>query len=142
MPLLWSHAEFLKLLVARENGGRPIEMLVDVERRYAGATPPAAARSRWRTEAPLLLLAALRELLIEDREPFSLRFGIDGWKEPRDRDATLGPFGLWSVALTADDVGGHASVEFTRRYGERWEGKDHTVALARTPVTHALRRAR
>ncbi len=142
MPLLWSHAEFLKLLVARENGGRPIEMLVDVERRYAGATPPAAAQSRWRTEAPVVLLVAPRELLIEDREPFSLHFGINGWKEPRDRDATQGPFGLWSVALKADDLGGQASVQFTRRYGERWEGKDHSVSLVRTAGAHALQLAR
>ena len=36
MPLLWAHAEFLKLLIARESG-RPVELLQVVEQRYGGS---------------------------------------------------------------------------------------------------------
>ena len=35
MPLVWAHAEFLKLLSAREHG-RPVELLQAVEKRYGG----------------------------------------------------------------------------------------------------------
>jgi glucoamylase len=41
MPLLWAHAEFLKLLVARESG-RPAELLQAVELRYRGPTRSAS----------------------------------------------------------------------------------------------------
>ena len=54
MPLLWAHAEFLKLLIARER--RPIELLQVVD-----ALPAAghayAARVRpwhWRDEVPVI----------------------------------------------------------------------------------------
>lgn len=36
MPLVWAHAEFLKLLAARGQG-RPLELLASVERRYGAA---------------------------------------------------------------------------------------------------------
>jgi glucoamylase len=49
MPLLWAHAEFLKLLVARE-GGKPVELLKSVEDRYS-AVPPTGDTFHWRTEA-------------------------------------------------------------------------------------------
>ena len=41
MPLLWSHAEFLKLLIARERG-RPIELLTRV-------TSATREQVRWRS---------------------------------------------------------------------------------------------
>ena len=139
MPLLWSHAEFLKLLVARENGGRPIEMLADVERRYSGSAP-VPAQSRWRSEAPVLRLAPGRELLVEDREPFTLHYGLDGWSDARERDAVPAAFSLWSIRLAPDELRGHATLVFTRRYGSRWEGRDHTVAIGIPTPVHALER--
>ena len=140
MPLLWSHAEFLKLLVARDNGGRPIEMLTVVERRYSG-TAPVPAESRWRSEAPVLQLVAGRELLVEDREPFTLHFGLGGWSEVHERAAVPAAFGLWSVRLTADEVRDHALVVFTRRYGARWEGRDHAVSVGPAASVHTLQRS-
>ena len=40
MPLIWSHSEFLKLLIARDRG-QPVELLEVVRNRY-GKTPPKA----------------------------------------------------------------------------------------------------
>src|ERR1019366_1114872 len=56
MPLLWAHAEFLKLLIARERR-RPIELLAAVEQRYAANVSNqfaarVAAAWHWRDEVP------------------------------------------------------------------------------------------
>ena len=51
MPLVWSHAEFLKLLIARREG-HPVELLAAVRKRY-GRRTPAAKYTRWRNETPV-----------------------------------------------------------------------------------------
>ncbi len=125
MPLVWSHAEFLKLLVARESG-RPVELLRDVETRYAGPRP--ATEWRWRNETPIHELPPGRDLVFESTAPFTLHFGWDGWQDAQDRDAAQGTFGLWTVRFSQSDLG-HATLNFTRRFGDGWEGTDHEVVL-------------
>lgn len=138
MPLLWAHAEFLKLLVARERG-RPIEMLQSVELRYAGGGAQRLARDwHWREEVPVARLEAGRGLLIEDREPFTAHFGFDGWQQIEDRVAIARPFGMWSVHLTASELANHQELNFTRRHADGWERVDHHVRLDHPAIEHAL----
>jgi len=138
MPLLWAHAEFLKLLVARERG-RPIEMLQSVELRYAGGGAQRLARDwHWREEVPVARLEAGRGLLIEDREPFTAHLGFDGWQQIEDRVAIARPFGMWSVHLTASELANHQELNFTRRHADGWERVDHHVRLDHPAIEHAL----
>ncbi len=135
MPLLWSHAEFLKLLVARHSK-RPVELLDSVRKRYGGGAPKAK-NTRWRNETPAAHVETGRTLLIEDRRPFTLHFGFDGWQDVAERHAQPLPFGLWGVAIGPDLYGVRKAVDFTRRYGADWEGQDHSVAIVarRKPQT-------
>jgi glucoamylase len=153
MPLLWAHAEFLKLLVARERR-RPIELLQAVEERYArthgnggrdprvGGDGPGGESDggawHWRDEVPVLKLEAGRSLVIEAREPFALQVGCDGWQRVEARVAVEQPFGLWGVRLPADELAGLRELNFTRRFGEKWEGVDHRVSLGHVGLEHAL----
>jgi glucoamylase len=141
MPLLWSHAEFLKLLIARE-GRRPIELLQAVEQRYRASGDQYAARAaaawHWRTEVPVLQHETGRALLIEDRSAFALHFGFDGWQRIEERAASAQPFGLWAVRLSAEELAGPSELNFTRRYQDRWEGVDHRVSLGHTGQERAL----
>ncbi|MEJ2668405.1 MAG: glycoside hydrolase family 15 protein, partial [Deinococcales bacterium] len=61
MPLVWAHAEFLKLAYARD-AGRPLELLDRVVERYH-ARPPQAATWHWRDEVPFEALPRGRALL-------------------------------------------------------------------------------
>ena len=126
MPLLWTHAEFIKLLIARRQG-RPVERLACVADRYATARPPRACR--WRDSAPLTSLPHGRDLVVQDMKPFTLHFGLDGWDAPLNRVAEQNAFGLWCVRLEARELIGHASLIFTRAYGDAWEGADHRVTF-------------
>ena len=143
MPLVWAHAEFLKLLVARERG-RPVEWLASLEQHFGhrplarGAEPaaaqPGAANGQsaiwhWRDEVPVLLLPAGKSLAIEDRIPFTLHMGFDGWQRVKDRPAEPGPFGIWSVVLTERELAAADELNFTRRFDRGWENFDHRVAL-------------
>ncbi|MGD9545614.1 MAG: glycoside hydrolase family 15 protein [Methylocystis sp.] len=136
MPLVWAHAEFLKLLIARQQK-RPVERLACVEQRY-GAGARRARRTRWRNETPVASLEKGRTLLIEDRRPFTLHIGWDGWSDVEDMESEPLPFDLWGVAIDPDRYQGRARLDFTRRYGERWEGRDHCVEFVDGPQAHTL----
>ena len=58
MPLVWAHAELLKLLVAQDRR-RPLELLDCLWQRYAG-TRPAAPTWFWRSEVPFDTLPRAR----------------------------------------------------------------------------------
>ncbi|GHF44221.1 glucoamylase [Deinococcus metalli] len=129
MPLVWAHAEFLKLLIARHSG-RPAELLASVEERYA--TPRPAAEWRWRNETPFTVLPAGRALTVESPVPFTLHVGWDGWQDVQDVEAAPGSFGVWLVRLGRDALTGRGSVQFTRRFESGWEGTDHHVSVQGT----------
>ncbi|WP_338032427.1 glycoside hydrolase family 15 protein [Deinococcus gobiensis] len=128
MPLVWTHAEFLKLLLARETG-RPAELLRAVGDRYA--RPRDAAEWRWRNETPLRQLPPGRDLTFESPVAFTLHFGWDGWQDVQERQAQCGTFGLWLLTFRAEELRAHGSLNFTRRFGEAWEGADHEIRLER-----------
>jgi glucoamylase len=83
-------------------------------------------------------LEAGRGLRVQHRAPFSLHFGFDGWQQVQDREAVVGPFGLWSVQLSVQELAPHSEFNFTRRYGLDWEGTDHRILLGHVAVEHAL----
>jgi glucoamylase len=136
MPLVWTHAEYLKLLIARESG-KPVELLEVVEARY-GAKARDARTWHWRTEAPFTHLAAGRNLVIEHRGPFTLHYGFDGWQAVNERAADRGLFGLWSVTFTPAELAPRRGIDFTRRFDADWEGTDYRVTLGHTRIVHAL----
>jgi glucoamylase len=144
MPLLWAHAEFLKLLVARERG-RPAEWLDRLERHFghraigrpgprlesaAGGARGTGSPWHWRDEVPVERLPHGKSLAIEDRVPFILHLGFDGWQRSEDRRAERTPFGLWSVMLACEELAQVGELNFTRRYESGWENIDHVVALS------------
>lgn len=127
MPLVWAHAEFLKLLVAKERG-RPLELLDAVWKRYQGHIPEATTW-HWRSDVPFSTLPKGRTLLIENVQPFVLHMGHDGWQQMEDRPSE--PLGLRMHGVHvkgAAGIDGH-QLNFTFFYpGDgHWEGRDYTV---------------
>ncbi len=128
MPLVWTHAEFIKLVLASASG-TPVEQLAAVVARYGGAAPAPKAW-RWRPDVPVGTLPAGTALMFQDTRPFTIRYGFDGWRDPRDSESVPGAFGLHVVRLEPADLAGHGSIEFTRRHGEDWAGQDWSARLA------------
>lgn len=130
MPLVWAHAEFLKLLVARATK-RPTELMESVITRY-GQARPSAPRWHWRPFSPFSLMPAGKALLIEAAEPFVLHWSLDGWAQTQDSHATAGPFGMYGVAFSADHLPGAGELVFTLYFTGRaeWEHIDHRIRIA------------
>lgn len=111
MPLVWAHAEFLKLLAAEANG-RPAELLGVVDQRYGGKAP-VAAQWHWRENSPFMALPGGKALLIEREAPFDLQFGFDEGQRSERRASVPSVFGMHSVRLEADEMKGKAKLSFS-----------------------------
>lgn len=127
MPLVWAHAEFLQLLAGRDLG-HPFQLLQVVAERHGGVRP-VAATWHWRRSAGFATLRRGRALLIEDREPFTLHHGFDGWKDVVDREAQPQGLGMYGIRLDAGELAGHREVNFTFRFASGWEGRDYVITL-------------
>lgn len=127
MPLVWAHAEFLKLLVARGEG-QPLERLDAIWSRWEGQRPRAVTW-HWRDSVPFENMPRRRALLVEAVRPFTLHTGNDGWQGVYD--AASRPVGLdiHAVRLDTASLRGHQTVEFTRRFEDGWEGRDWQIRL-------------
>ncbi len=125
-PLVWAHAEYLKLLVATTTGARA-DRLDSVAARYAA--PRAAKVAHVRGEPRLTTDAEI--LLIEGPRSFRLHYGRDGWQDARDVDSS--PLGLdrHGVRIARSDLGRAASLDWTTfdLAAAAWEGTNHTITL-------------
>jgi glucoamylase len=129
MPLVWAHAEFLKLLRARQEG-KPIELLRSVEARYRGQRP-AASCWHWRQDTPFERIPAGRDMLFESLTPFVLHWGYDGWQSVEDRPSSVLAFGINGVRLTHTELRNKRMIDFTFYYPEegRWAGIDNHICV-------------
>jgi glucoamylase len=110
MPLVWAHAEFIKLLAAQANG-RPAELLDVIESRY-NAKIPNAARWHWRETSPFSTMPTGRAFLIERPAQFTLLLGFDDAPLTLTRTSTPSAFGLHGIELSPADLTGHTTISF------------------------------
>lgn len=132
MPLVWAHAEFLKLLRVATSK-TPIEMLGCVRQRYQGTTSGGGCL-HWRPKGRFKRLPPGRSLLIELKKPFQLHFSTDGWTTVKDRSSTPLPFDMHGVRFNASELEGMKLLSFTFKYPEKpypfnWERKDYEIIL-------------
>jgi glucoamylase len=110
MPLVWAHAEFLKLLAARANG-RSAEVLDAVATRWNGL-PPRAATWHWRRQTPFPELPAGRAMLIEAQAPFTVAIALDDAPAGAPRAAIALGFAMYGVLLPADELADASRIAF------------------------------
>jgi glucoamylase len=115
MPLVWAHAEFLKLL-AGQTTGRAAELLDAVESRWGGKAP-AAATWFWRANSRFRRVPGGRRLVFEDGAGFMLNYALDGGPQ---KSAASAPshFGLNAVAIAADDLAGARQIAMTLSFAD------------------------
>jgi glucoamylase len=127
MPLAWTHAEYVKLVVSRSLGhafGRPAA----VWERYDGRRCKAA-RAIWCEHAPISEFPAGAALLVALRAPAVVRWGFNGWQNIVERSTTANSLGLHVVHIDAARMNGAQILDFTFRYlpGDHWIGTDYHI---------------
>jgi glucoamylase len=130
MPLLWAHAEYVKLLRSVREGVA-FDRVPAVEERYA--QPRAGGRLEvWKFNRQPRAVSAGGRLRIQAQAPFRLRWSDDAWSTLRDTASTATSLGIHFVDLPAAR-GARAPLRFTFFWTDagRWEGRDFAVAVSR-----------
>jgi len=127
MPLVWAHAEYLKLVASRKLK-RPFDRPCSVWERYAGERP-TLTRTIWAEHAPATSFPEGCALTIVLREPGAVRWGLDGWQDIREQSTSANPLGVNVLEIDTVRLPAGRRVDLTFRRGSRWIGRDFRVQV-------------
>jgi glucoamylase len=129
MPLAWTHAEFVKLMISRRLG-YPFDRPAAVWRRYGGRRP-AVKRALWCLHAPIGSIGRGMALIVALPRAARLHWGINGWQNIADGETTDSGLGLQYLELGAAALADAHSINFTVQWRDsrEWIGRDFVVAV-------------
>ncbi len=134
MPLAWTHAEYIKLLLSRALG-RPFDRPESVWQRYRGERP-AVRRVMWCEHAAAESLPQGAALTLALLEPGTFRWGHDGWQGVREQQTSAHPLGLHLVEIDTTGLAAGQRVDVTFRHAasETWVGRDFRIDVTARPA--------
>ncbi len=128
MPLVWAHAEYLKLLRSVHEG-RVFDRLQVVEDRYA-QTRISPAVEIWLMIRQTLGMQAGRTLRLVTEQAFQLVWTKDGWTHTSHADSRpVGSAGHYADIPTTVSDTGQAEWTFYWTGDRRWEGRNFSTML-------------
>jgi glucoamylase len=136
MPLMWAHAEYVKLLRSVTDG-QVFDLIPIVAERYLNGRGRKDLEV-WKAVRQVKEVIAGQVLRIQAPEPFRLHWTNDGWATASDTSSTSTGIGIEFVDIAINDhqVG---PVEFTFFWTgrDRWEGHNYEVRIKQKGA-HAL----
>lgn len=130
MPLVWAHAEYLKLQRSLRDG-RIFDLPPQTVQRYL-VEKTVSPRVAWRFNHKIRSLPLGMDLRIETLAAADIRFSVDDWQTVQNvstRDVGLG-IHLADVATHGVPAGGAVQFTFYWRQAQRWEGANFCVRVA------------
>ncbi|MBI3430980.1 MAG: glycosyl hydrolase [Hydrogenophilales bacterium] len=128
MPLVWAHAEYIKLCLSHAQG-YPVDRPAQTWLRYHGQ-PPRIPYSLWRLKQRLRNLPAGKELRLLLHLPARVHWGRNGWQDIADVDTQ--DWGLAHIAvLPTTTLNPGDTLEFTLYWPDtgQWQGEDFQIRI-------------
>ncbi len=133
MPLMWAHAEYLKLLRSIADGVI-FDLIPEVAERYLQG-PPRAPIEVWKYNRRIASVPPGCKLRVQAPEAFLLHWTKDEWHHVHDTRSAHTAVGIDFVDIEVTPVD-RAPVRFTFFWPKRdqWEGRDYAVELREAPA--------
>jgi glucoamylase len=130
MPLVWAHAEYVKLLRSLTDGV-VFDMPPQTVRRYLKEKRQARCRP-WREDAPALQIPSGRALRLDLPQAATVLYTRDGWRTQAETSTSDAGFGLFVAEIATDGMQAGQSVVFTWRDQATgaWRGRNFEVTIA------------
>jgi glucoamylase len=131
MPLMWAHAEYIKLLRSASDD-KVYDAIPEVQKRYLGDRKNRKLVEVWKPDRHVRFMRKGSILRIHGAEPFRLRWSGDGWKSQTDTDSSANALEIDFVDLPATvSSSKDVCIRFTFfwRNSNRWEGQDYEVTV-------------
>ena len=131
MPLMWAHAEYIKLLRSASDN-KVYDSIPEVSQRYITNRKARKIVEVWKPDRHLGRMRKDSVLRIHGTEPFRLRWSNDDWLSQNDTESGANALQIDFVDLpVAVSESRNTCVRFTFfwRDRNRWEGRDYEVTV-------------
>jgi glucoamylase len=130
MPLVWAHAEYLKLRRSLRDG-RLFDQPPQTVQRYL-REKTVSPRLTWRFNHKLRSLPPGKMLRIELMAPAIIHWTVDDWKTCQDIKTLDGGMGIHLADLPTQSLPAEKQIKFTFYWphASQWEGNDFMVRIA------------
>jgi glucoamylase len=127
VPLLWAHAEYIRLLRSARDG-QLFDRIPAVEKRYIKERPKKTPLEIWSFSCPITVAARGRTVRILTRDECDIRFSFDGWNSVEETHVTGTRFGLWYADLHPPDNGAsELTFTFFWSNSQNWENRNYNL---------------
>jgi glucoamylase len=129
MPLVWAHAEYLKLARSLADGRVFDTPPQTLERYVKGDTRSQLVQ--WRFNHKIRELPSGRTLRVETLAPATIHWSADGWRTVRDAATRDSGLGVHLADLPSGTLPPGSEIRFTFYWPQagRWEGMDFSVKI-------------
>ncbi|MFT4163515.1 glucan 1,4-alpha-glucosidase [Shinella sp.] len=130
MPLVWAHAEHIKLLRSLADGA-VFDMPPQTVERYIRRRTPAALRI-WRSDNRIATLPSGKILRLELNAPALVHWSFDRWETTGDSKTRETAFGTHVADLPTAGLAAGRSILFTLLWlgsQQRWENIDYEIRI-------------
>ncbi len=129
-PLVWAHAEYVKLRRSIQDG-RVFDQPPQTVGRYLQGRPLPTPFAVWRFNNKIKTMPAGRMLRVETLVPAVVHWGVNVWQDPRDLDTADTGLGLHVADLPTATLlpGERLDLTFFWIGAGRWEGTDFWVSI-------------
>jgi glucoamylase len=129
MPLVWAHAEYLKLRRSLRDG-RLFDLPPQTVRRYL-TDKTESSRMVWRFNHKIRSMPLGKILRVETLASAIVHWSGDGWRTSQDVATNDVGLGIYSADLGTKELSGDSQVDFTFYWPDahRWEGDNFAVRV-------------
>jgi glucoamylase len=130
MPLMWAHAEYIKLLRSSTDG-RVYDSIPEVASRYLGDRPKRKRLEVWKPNRHVRFMRTDETLRVHGESAFTLHWSADEWKTAVDTVSATNSLQIYFVDLTEVALRPGGTIRFTFHWAAdgRWEGHDYCVSV-------------
>jgi len=130
MPLMWAHAEYIKLLRSVHDG-KVSDLIEDVAKRYLGGRGDRQLFEVWKFTRQARNVKRGYVLRIQAQAAFRLRWSGDEWQSVEDTPSSPTTLGVEFVDIPISGAQ-KAPIRFTFYWtlSNSWEGRDYLVTVS------------
>ena len=129
MPLMWAHAEYVKLLRSVSDG-HVFDLIPEVASRYLGDRKACQLFEIWKPNRQVRVVKRGYTLRVQVPAPFRLHWTDDEWRTVKDTESAATTLGIefFDIPITAAQ---QAPIRFTFFWpkSNSWEGRDYLVEV-------------
>jgi glucoamylase len=129
MPLVWAHAEYIKLLRSSRDR-RVCDLIEPLHARYVERESKSDLQV-WLFNHKLRAARSDMTLRIEAGAPALLHWTVNAWTTVHDTELFDDDLGVYSHEFTPGELASGQTLQFTFYWTEarRWEGRDFTITI-------------